>query len=616
MKTRIFTLLVAFLTMVGNAVWGQTTYKVSFDAAIPEGFISETIDGIAGDTWSLKDAFIISINGEEQELKENDFKDGFSVEPGSTVSLALKEKSGMSPTVYAGYNIVSFNIEEGTNLTSVTNSSFIMPEGDVTIKNIVFDRKVFSFKIRFPEDNVYMGGYIDEIEGLEVYYENMDGEIITEAVYREKVRLIIKPKTGYKIESLAKVSRTLRNHEWGENFTSFSTQDVTKQLQYNSEEGYYYEEFLMPQTVVATYVYAADTSDGENPDGPVTKVVPIDYNLTATTDGNGTITFGEEGTQTTANYQKQVQVNVTPNEGYHVVRSSLYYTIEGSDEQIPIMMTDGTYSFTMPAANVTVHAEFAEGAEQTYLVSIADNIEHGTISAEPTEATSGTTINLTVTPEEGYQLQTLYYIANGKTEQTPIAGTSFEMPASDVTIYATFKDISTDPDDDNPGGIVPDAPKYYNIYEEEICEGVTVEFSRDVVKEGQSVLVTVKVDEEFDATKMTLKFKRSLFGYWEDLTLTPTENPNEYIIENIYTDIYVRVEGAVPTGIEDIEGAKVYTKDGSIYVYTPAEEQVQIISVSGAIVKNETQVGLKQYTGLQRGIYIIGIGEARFKVRL
>ena len=193
-------------------------------------------------------------------------------------------------------------------------------------------------------------------------------------------------------------------------------------------------------------------------------------------------------------------------------------------------------------------------------------------------------------------------------------------PDASVTYYAQWQEEQTeDPDegdDDEQGGIVPDAPKYYNIYEDEICEGIEVEFSRDVVKEGQSVLVTITVDEEFDATKMTLKFKRSLFGYWEDLTLTPTENPNEYIIKNIYTDIYVRAEGAVPTGIEDIEGAKVYTKDGSIYVQTPTQEQVQIISASGAVLKNEQQVGLKQYTGLQRGIYIIGIGEARFKVRL
>ena len=178
-------------------------------------------------------------------------------------------------------------------------------------------------------------------------------------------------------------------------------------------------------------------------------------------------------------------------------------------------------------------------------------------------------------------------------------------------------DIEVDPNgEDNDGDGYIDRIDYYNIYEDEICEGVTVEFSRDVVREGQSVLVTVKVEEGFDTTKLALKFKRALFGYWEDLSLTPTENPGEYIIKNIYTDIYVRIEGAVPTGIESIDGAKVYAKDGSLFVQTPQQEKVLIISMTGAIVKNETQIGLRQYTGLNRGIYVVCVGDERFKVRL
>ncbi len=178
-------------------------------------------------------------------------------------------------------------------------------------------------------------------------------------------------------------------------------------------------------------------------------------------------------------------------------------------------------------------------------------------------------------------------------------------------------DIEVDPNgEDNDGDGYIDRIDYCNIYEDEICEGVTVEFSRDVVREGQSVLVTVKVEEGFDTTKLALKFKRALFGYWEDLSLTPTENPGEYIIKNIYTDIYVRIEGAVPTGIESIDGAKVYAKDGSLFVQTPQQEKVLIISMTGAIVKNETQIGLRQYTGLNRGIYVVCVGDERFKVRL
>ncbi len=177
-------------------------------------------------------------------------------------------------------------------------------------------------------------------------------------------------------------------------------------------------------------------------------------------------------------------------------------------------------------------------------------------------------------------------------------------------------EVTVDPDGgDQDGDGYVDYLYYYNIYEDQICEGVTVEFSRDVVREGQSVLVTVKAEEGFDATKLALQFKRSLFGSWEDLTLTPTENPNEYIIKNIYTDIYVRAEGAVPTGIESIDGVKVYAKDGSLFVQTPQLENVTIVTITGAIVKSEQQVGLKQYTGLQRGIYVVRVGEQVFKVR-
>ena len=60
---------------------------------------------------------------------------------------------------------------------------------------------------------------------------------------------------------------------------------------------------------------------------------------------------------------------------------------------------------------------------------------------------------------------------------------------------------------------------------------------------------------------------------------------------------------------------KVYAKDGSIYVYTPNREEVVILNMTGAIVKSEEQVGLVQYDGLERGIYIIRIGDNIFKIK-
>lgn len=177
--------------------------------------------------------------------------------------------------------------------------------------------------------------------------------------------------------------------------------------------------------------------------------------------------------------------------------------------------------------------------------------------------------------------------------------------------------ITIDPDnDDNQGGNWNDYPDYYNIYVD-TCQGVWLERSTKVVREGNSVRIKVEIEEGTDTTNLELKFKRGLFGYWEDLTQFKTETPDEYLIKNIYTDIYVMAKGAVPTGIEDIDEvqAKVYSKDGSIYVQTPKQEQVLIISISGAIVKNEKQVGLQRYDGLQRGVYVVKVGKQVFKIR-
>ena len=147
------------------------------------------------------------------------------------------------------------------------------------------------------------------------------------------------------------------------------------------------------------------------------------------------------------------------------------------------------------------------------------------------------------------------------------------------------------------------------------CEGVTVETSTNVVREGNSMTFTVDVEEGYTGENMTVKVKRSLFGYSDII------KPNEdgiYEVKNIYTEIYITVDGVEeveePTGIGDVESTKVYAKDGSIYVQTPQLETVTIISISGEVRKQEELIGLQRYD-LPRGIYIICIGEERIKVR-
>ncbi len=125
--------------------------------------------------------------------------------------------------------------------------------------------------------------------------------------------------------------------------------------------------------------------------------------------------------------------------------------------QNPVKMETGATSFKMPASNVSVEAAFkpsdssppalgsppaAKGAPaQSYTVTISPTIEHGTLTADPTEGLSKNDfVALTIEPEAGYELETLS-VKDG--DQNLVAmekdGTTFKMPASNVSVDATFK---------------------------------------------------------------------------------------------------------------------------------------------------------------------------------
>ena len=98
-----------------------------------------------------------------------------------------------------------------------------------------------------------------------------------------------------------------------------------------------------------------------------------------------------------------------------------------------------------PGASITVNADtiitalWKDKAPETHNVIVPKpQQEGGTITAEPTSATAGTPINLTVTPNKGYEIESV--TMNGETLTAgPDGKYSFTMPARDATVSATFK---------------------------------------------------------------------------------------------------------------------------------------------------------------------------------
>lgn len=74
----------------------------------------------------------------------------------------------------------------------------------------------------------------------------------------------------------------------------------------------------------------------------------------------------------------------------------------------------------------------AEVPVTKYAVTIDDSIQNGTVTADKAEAAEGATVTVTASPDRGYALVSV------TVDGSVLAGDSFEMPAHDVEISATF----------------------------------------------------------------------------------------------------------------------------------------------------------------------------------
>jgi hypothetical protein len=159
--------------------------------------------------------------------------------------------------------------------------------------------------------------------------------------------------------------------------------------------------------------------------------VAITYNVTAASGlSGGSISVNPpSGTAGTT-----ITVTPSPAPGYRLKAGTLTYN-DGTDHAI-----SGT-TFTLPAANVRVSAEFETVPSGTYTVTAA-TVTGGSISVNPPSGTAGTTITVTPSPAPGYRLKTGTLTYNDGTDHA-ISGTTFTLPAAHVTVSAEFEVTGT-----------------------------------------------------------------------------------------------------------------------------------------------------------------------------
>ena len=140
-------------------------------------------------------------------------------------------------------------------------------------------------------------------------------------------------------------------------------------------------------------------------------------------------------------------------------------------------------------AKVDIIKNYTEPTTQKYTVAVDKNITNGTVTTSETSLAAGKTFTVTATPNDGYELDTITVTDASNNEIKPNTNGSYTMPASNVTVSATFK-VKTD-------------AKYSVTYTAPTGEGVvdsSIDPTETTLAAGTSVTVTVTVNDGYTAS--------------------------------------------------------------------------------------------------------------------
>ncbi|MBQ9535299.1 MAG: S-layer homology domain-containing protein [Clostridia bacterium] len=342
-------------------------------------------------------------------------------------------------------------IDSATREFTVTG--FAEPYAALAIASLVEGVELEDIKIKHTEDGSFSitakvpEGVITEDDGKRVilYFDN-DGEPVTEEITlpeeeRNNKGSILLSVTA--VDKAGNMGADMTSAQWGVTLTEPPAQDPT--------------------------------------DVPFAEGEPDGYEITLQAAVNGSISASHDR----AAENEKVTLRVTPAGGYEI---DSVRVLDGSGAEVSVTReSEGVYSFTMPAANVTAAAVFKEiGAPaKEYTVTVSD----GTASAA--KAKAGDRVTITAASRPGYVFDRWNVMSGGVSlADDRAARTSFIMPAADVVIEAAYKASSF-------GGYGEDSGKpLYRITVEQ-SENGRISVKPTSAEAGEKVIVTVTPDSGY-----------------------------------------------------------------------------------------------------------------------
>ncbi len=206
------------------------------------------------------------------------------------------------------------------------------------------------------------------------------------------------------------------------------------------------------------------------------------YSVTLLPYEHGTVSIDK----TQAGPGEIVTVTAEPERGYVVER--MYYTMrDGTDVMI---LFNG--SFRMPDNDVLVTVDFAV---DDYMLTVLSNInvlpcEHGSAYASKDSAVPGETVSIRAVPDEGWEVDCMYYTRRDDSDVMTFFIDSFVVPQCDVYVSVLFREAPT-----------PPAQETYSITVLQSANGVAKADKREAAA-GETVTVTAVPDQGYAVERM------------------------------------------------------------------------------------------------------------------
>ena len=330
--------------------------------------------------------------------------------------------------------------------------------------------------------------------------------------------------------------------------------------------------------------------------------VEIPYNITPSAASNGSFTITAPGTDgTTAPQNTTVTITATPDSNYQVGT----VTVTPTTGLPPIVNGTGSYTFTMPASDVTVSVTFKL---ITYTVTRGTAPTGGTFTLNDkatnlTDVAAGSPVTIKATPTTaGYSVATITVGGTSIPKSswtetgtaTGIYTYTFTMPASNVAVNVTFSNIYnviTNPVSGG-GGSISTLPPTTGTYNNWVSFKVSANTGyglilSNIVVIGSGGSVTVN-----DQGSGNYRFRMPAY----DVTVSVTFTPNTYTL-----NLPVPSGGSATVKVNGVtvsDGASV--KTGDTVTVTPSSPQPGY--GAGAVTVTSSTIGTITPAG---GVYTI-----------